>query len=418
LVEEVLVPRIADELGALQVAKRARTVGLHFVGGVHGLALQVTSAGAKSWLLRMPIGGKRREMGLGPYPEVTLARAREKAREARELVRAGVDPIQRQREAASALRAAAATALTFDDCAASYIKAHEASWRNVKHGQQWRNTLKAYVSPAFGGLLVRDVGLTHVLQVLEPIWTEKNETASRLRSRIELVLDWASARGLRSGPNPARWRGHLDKLLPKPSKVKSPEHHAAVPVGQAGAFMERLRQMDGMGARALEFAVLTAARSGEVRGAKWSEIDERAKVWIVPADRMKAGKEHRVPLSDAASALLKTLPRVGGSDLLFPGPKGNTLSDMALTAVMRRMQVPAVPHGFRSTFRDWAAERTNYPREVAEMALAHAIGDKVEAAYRRGDLFEKRRHLMADWAAFLSQPERCAEVVNLSQRQA
>jgi integrase len=366
----------------------------------------------------MPIGGKRREMGLGPYPEVTLARAREKAREARELVRAGVDPIQRQREAASALRAAAATALTFDDCAASYIKAHEASWRNVKHGQQWRNTLKAYVSPAFGGLLVRDVGLTHVLQVLEPIWTEKNETASRLRSRIELVLDWASARGLRSGPNPARWRGHLDKLLPKPSKVKSPEHHAAVPVGQAGAFMERLRQMDGMGARALEFAVLTAARSGEVRGAKWSEIDERAKVWIVPADRMKAGKEHRVPLSDAASALLKTLPRVGGSDLLFPGPKGNTLSDMALTAVMRRMQVPAVPHGFRSTFRDWAAERTNYPREVAEMALAHAIGDKVEAAYRRGDLFEKRRHLMADWAAFLSQPERCAEVVNLSQRQA
>jgi integrase len=412
------VPRIADELGALQVAKRARTVGLHFVGGVHGLALQVTSAGAKSWLLRMPIGGKRREMGLGPYPEVTLARAREKAREARELVRAGVDPIQRQREAASALRAAAATALTFDDCAASYIKAHEASWRNVKHGQQWRNTLKAYVSPAFGGLLVRDVGLTHVLQVLEPIWTEKNETASRLRSRIELVLDWASARGLRSGPNPARWRGHLDKLLPKPSKVKSPEHHAAVPVGQAGAFMERLRQMDGMGARALEFAVLTAARSGEVRGAKWSEIDERAKVWIVPADRMKAGKEHRVPLSDAASALLKTLPRVGGSDLLFPGPKGNTLSDMALTAVMRRMQVPAVPHGFRSTFRDWAAERTNYPREVAEMALAHAIGDKVEAAYRRGDLFEKRRHLMADWAAFLSQPERCAEVVNLSQRQA
>lgn len=353
-------------------------------------------------------------MGLGPFPEVTLAKARERAREARELVRSGVDPIQRQREAASALRAAAAAALTFDDCAASYIKAHEAGWRNVKHAQQWRNTLKTYATPVFGPLLVRDVALPHVLAALEPIWTTKNETASRLRSRIELVLDWATARGLRDGLNPARWRGHLDKLLAKPSKVKKAEHHAALPVGNVGEFMAQLRNVEGMGARALEFAILTAARSGEVRGAKWGEIDLRAKVWTIPAERMKASKEHRVPLSAQAVALLKGLPRVDAAELVFPSPKGGALSDMTLTAVTRRMKVDAVPHGFRSTFRDWVAERTNYPREVAEMALAHTIGDKVEAAYRRGDLFEKRRHLMNEWAEYLGRIERPAEVVDIA----
>jgi integrase len=412
------MPKIAAELGALQVQKRAGVVGLHFVGGVHGLALQVTSGGAKSWILRVPIGGKRREMGLGPFPEVTLATARNRAREARELVRGGVDPIQRQREAASALRAAVAKALTFDNCADSYISAHEAGWRNVKHAQQWRNTLKTYATPVFGSLLVRDVELSHVLAALEPIWTEKNETASRLRGRIELVLDWATARGLREGLNPARWRGHLDKLLAKPSKVNGREHHAALPVGDVGAFMARLREVEGMGARALEFAILTAARSGEVRGAKWTEIDLRAKVWTVPAERMKAGKEHRVPLSDAALALLKALPKVDKPVLLFPSPKRGVLSDMTLTAVTRRMEVDAVPHGFRSTFRDWAAERTNYPREAAEMALAHTIGDKVEAAYRRGDLFEKRRAMMSDWAAFLARIEHPAEVFELAERRA
>jgi integrase len=412
------MPKVANELGALQVQKLAAVPGLHFVGGVHGLALQVASAGAKSWILRMVVGGKRREMGLGPYPEITLAKARDKAREARELVRGGIDPIQRQREAASALRAAVAKALTFDDCANSYISAHEAGWRNVKHAQQWRNTLKTYATPAFGSLLVRDVALPQVMAALEPIWTEKNETASRLRSRIELVLDWATARGLREGPNPARWRGHLDKLLAKPSKVNGREHHAALPVGDVGAFMARLREVEGMGARALEFAILTAARSGEVRGAKWAEIDLRAKVWTVPGERMKAGKEHRVPLSEPALALLKALPRIDGGELVFPSPKGGALSDMTLTAVTRRMKVEAVPHGFRSTFRDWAAERTNYPREAAEMALAHTIGDRVEAAYRRGDLFEKRRHLMADWGAFLAQPEELGSVVEMAARRA
>ncbi len=409
------MPKLAKELGALAVGKLAEP-GLHFVGGVAGLALQVTPSGARSWTLRAVIGGKRRDMGLGAYSAsgMTLARAREAATAARELIRQGVDPIQRQQEAQSALRAAMAEAKTFKECAESYIKAHGEAWKNSKHRQQWRNTLEQHAYPVFGALLVRDVKLSHVMQVIEPLWATTNETAVRLRGRIELVLDWAGARGLRDGANPARWRGHLDKLLPKPSKVNNREHHAALPVGDVGAFMARLRDADGMGARALEFVILTAARSGEVRGATWAEIDPDAKVWTVPATRMKAGKEHRVPLSDAALALLQALPKMAGTELVFPAPRGGALSDMTLTAVLRRMQVPAVPHGFRSTFRDWAAERTNYPRDVAEMALAHAIGDKVEAAYRRGDLFQKRTLMMADWAAFLARAETRGQVIELA----
>ena len=406
------MPRLAKELGALKVSK-IEAPGLHFVGRVPGLALQVTAGSGRSWLLRVVIGGKRREMGLGAYPGVTLAQARQKASEARELIRQGVDPIERQRAAQSALQAAVAAALTFAESADSYIKAHEAGWRNVKHAQQWRNTLKQHAYPVLGSLMVRDVGLPQVLAVLEPIWTTTNETAVRVRGRIELVLDWATARGLREGLNPARWRGHLDKLLPKPSKVNNREHHAALPVGAVGAFMVRLRNAEGIGARALEFTILTAARSGEVRGATWAEIDHDAKVWTVPAARMKSGKEHRVPLTDEALALLDPLPMVAGTELVFPAPRGGALSDMTLLAVLRRLDVPAVPHGFRSTFRDWAAERSNYPRDVAEMALAHAIGDKVEAAYRRGDLFEKRRLMMVDWAAFLARTEKPANVVPL-----
>lgn len=411
------MPKLAKELAPLAVAK-ITAPGLHFVGGVQGLALQVWASGGRSWVLRVPIGGKRREMGLGPYPEVTLAKAHSAAREAREKIRRGIDPIAERAKAQSALRAAAVAALTFDECAAAYVKAHEAGWRNVKHAQQWRNTLKQYASPVFGGLLVRDVAVPQVLQALEPIWTEKNETAVRLRGRIELVLDWATARGLREGSNPARWRGHLDKLLPRPSKVNGREHHPALAVGEVGAFMARLRVAEGMGARALEFTILTAARSGEARGATWAEIDLAAKVWTVPADRMKAGKEHRVPLSDAAVVLLKGMPTDDRKGFVFPSPRGGALSDMTLSAVLRRMEVPAVPHGFRSTFRDWAAERTSYPREVAEMALAHTIGDKVEAAYRRGDLFEKRRLLMAEWATFLAHGNQPAKVVKLRSQRA
>jgi len=394
--------RKADELGALEVSRLDKP-GMHFVGGVAGLALQVLPTGGRTWVLRVTIGGKRRDMGLGGFPDVKLAGAREAAREARKLIREGVDPIEAARAAASALRASRAKNVTFEEAAKAYIAAHEAGWRNEKHGQQWANTLKAYAYPVIGSLMVRDVDLTHVLKILEPIWTTKNETASRLRGRIEQVLDWATARGYRNGLNPARWRGHLDKLLARPSKLGRVEHHRAIAVSDVGAFMVKLREAEGMGARALEFAILTAARSGEVRGATWSEIDLGAAVWVVPGDRMKAGREHRVALSGAAVSVLKALPRMAGTDIVFPAPRGGMLSDMTLTAVMRRMKVDGVPHGFRSTFRDWAAERTNYPRDVAEMALAHTIGDKVEAAYRRGDLFEKRKRMMADWAKFLSK---------------
>ncbi len=270
--------------------------------------------------------------------------------------------------------------------------------------------------PVMGKLLVRDVALPHVLAVLDPIWQTKTETASRLRGRIETVLAWATVRKYRSGDNPAQWRGHLDKLLPKPSKMASVEHHAALPIESVGAFLVELRAAEGMGARALEFVILTATRSGEVRGAKWAEIDMAAKVWTIPAERMKAGKEHRVPLSDAALALLETLPRMAGTELVFPGTQGQPLSDMILAAVMRRMKVDAVPHGFRSTFRDWADERTNHPREVIEHAMAHQLKDKAEAAYQRGDLFEKRRRLMADWASFLARSELPAQVIDLQSK--
>jgi integrase len=408
------MPKLAKEMGALEVSRLAAP-GLHFVGAVPGLALHVTKTGARSWVFRVVIAGKRREMGLGNYPSVTLAKARENARDARDLIRKGVDPIERQQAAQSAMRAAIAAALTFKECAGKYIEAHEAGWKNIKHAQQWRNTLEQHAYPHMGSLLVRDVGLPHVMAALEPIWRTKTETASRLRGRIELVLDWANARGYRDGLNPARWRGHLDKLLPAPGKVQRGEHHPALPVAEVGAFMVRLRAAEGMGARALEFAILTAARSGEVRGASWAEIELEAKIWTVPADRIKAGKEHRIPLSDAALALLAAmaaLPKLAeAADLVFPAPRGGMLSDMTLSAVLRRMNVAAVPHGFRSTFRDWAAERTSYPNEVCEMALAHAIGDKVEAAYRRGDLFEKRRRLMAEWAEFLARTERPGQVI-------
>lgn len=387
---------------------RLKEPGLHFVGGVPGLALQVLPTGARTWILRMVIGGRRRDMGLGGYPAVALANAREAARVARNKVKEGVDPVDEARAARSALRAKQAAALTFEQCAAKYIKAQAAGWRNPKHAQQWTNTLTTYAYPILGGLLVRDVEVSHVLAVLEPIWTSKTETASRLRGRIESVLDWATARGYRQGLNPARWRGHLDNLLASPSKVARVEHHDALPVVEAPAFMVKLRRAAGMGARALEFAILTAARSGEVRGATWDEIDLGAAVWTVPAERMKAGREHRVPLSAPALDLLRALPRISGCPLVFPSSRNGPLSDMTLTATLRRMNVDAVPHGFRSTFRDWAAERTNYPAEVAEMALAHAIGDKVEAAYRRGDLFDKRRRMMDDWAAFLASVEPAA----------
>lgn len=407
--------RKAKELGALEVS-RLTTPGMHAVGKVAGLYLQVLESGGRSWILRIKVGDRRRDMGLGGYPDVTLAQAREKAQAKRELVSEGRDPISERQAARNALKVAQASSLTFKQSAAAYIAAHESSWRNLKHRNQWENTLETYAHPHFGDLQVRDIALPHILAALEPIWQTKTETATRVRGRIEQVLDWATARGYREGLNPARWRGHLDKLLAKPSKVSKTEHLQALPVADMGAFMTELRKHEGTGAKALEFAILTAARSGEVRGATWNEIDLKAGAWIIPAERMKAGREHRVPLSAAAVDLLKTLPRVAGTDLVFPAPRGGQLSDMTLTAVLRRMDAPAVPHGFRSTFRDWAAERTNYPRDMAEMALAHAISDKVEAAYRRGDMFEKRRRMMDDWAAFCAQPAVKGKVTPINRK--
>jgi len=396
--------RKAKELGPLAV-NRLAAPGLHFVGGVAGLALQVNERGARSWVLRVQIGDKRRDMGLGGFPDVSLAGAREAARAARAKVRAGIDPVADSRALRSAMKADQAQAKTFKFCALAYIDTHEVGWRNAKHAQQWRNTLDTYAYPLIGDLLVRDIGLPHVLAVLEPIWTKKTETASRLRGRLESILDWATTRGYRAGPNPARWKGHLDTVLPAAGSVADAGHHRALPFGEVGAFMRALRSQAGISAQALEFTILTAARSGEVRGARWIEIDLDAATWTVPGERMKAGREHRVPLSDAALAILGALPHGDPTALVFGSPRGSMLSDMSLTAVLRRMNVDAVPHGFRSSFRDWCAERTNYPHEVAEMALAHAMGDKVEAAYRRGDLFEKRRRLMQDWTDFCAKPE-------------
>jgi integrase len=388
-------------MSALAVQRIDRR-GITFVGGVAGLGMNVTQYGSKSWILRYQVGGKRRDMGLGGYPDVTLAAAREAARAARAKLSQGVDPIQDIRERRSALIAAQASAITFAKAAEAYIAAHEAGWKNSKHGQQWRNTIQTYANPIVGKLLVRDVALPHVLSILDPIWRQKTETASRLRNRMELVIDFAIARGYRTGPNPAKWKGHLDKLLPAPSRIAKTAHHRALPYRDASAFMSRLRAQAGTSARALEFAILTAARSGEVRGATWSEFDEGTATWTIPASRMKAGKEHRVPLSDAALATFRTQKERALNEWVFPGQTGRSLSDMSLTAVLRRMEVDAVPHGFRSTFRDWCAECSHHASEVAEMALAHSVGDKVELAYRRGDLFGKRQALMEDWAAYLT----------------
>jgi len=381
------------------------------VGGVAGLQLKINDNGARSWVLRTMVAGKRRDMGLGGFPDVTLAQARERARAARDQVREGVDPIQARQAARSASAAALAKAKTFDQCVAAFVKAKSGEWQNAKHRAQWDSTLETYASPFIGTLLVQDVGVTNVLAVLEPIWATKTETASRLRGRIETILDWATARGYRTGENPARWRGHLDQLLARPKKIQKRKHHEALPIDDVGAFLVELRKVEGSSARALEFVVLTAGRSGEIRGARWPEIDLQGKVWTVPAERMKGKKEHRVPLSKQALMLLAGLPRFEGHELLFPGRSDAPLSDMSLTACMRRMKLTAVPHGFRSTFRDWAAERTNFPRDVAEMALSHAIVSEVEAAYRRGDMLAKRARMMQAWADFCGKPAEQGQAV-------
>lgn len=369
-----------------------------------GLSLKVTKNGSKSWIYRYMLAGKAHWMGLGSYPDVSLAEAREKAAELRKLTRQNIDPLLEKRKQASVIRAAISKAITFDDASAKYIEAHKASWKNEKHAEQWTNTLKTYASPIIGSVDVSLIDTGHIMRILEKdnFWNEKTETASRVRGRIESVLDWATVRKYRTGENPARWKGHLDKLLPARSKVKKTEHHAALPWLQMGAFMVKLREQQGTAAKAVELAILTACRSGEVRGAVWEEFDLEAGIWIIPPERMKAKKEHRVPLQEKAIQLLRKQKELFPNGYVFPGMKeGKPLSDMSLTAVLRRMEQNEITvHGFRSSFRDWAAESTAYPNEMVEMALAHTIGNKVEAAYRRGDLFEKRRRMMNDWANF------------------
>jgi integrase len=395
-----------EKLSAL-AAKRAKEPGLYCDG--KGLNLRVGEGGAKSWVLRYMIDGGAREMGLGSYQDLSLAEARERARACRKLAKDGVDPIDERRERRAAQRAErqrANGAMTFRDCAEAYIASHEAGWKNAKHAAQWPSTLATYVYPVFGAIPVQAVDVGLVMRAIEPIWADKPETAGRVRGRIESVLDWAAARGYRQGENPARWRGHLDNLLPRKSKIRRVEHHAALPYDEIGAFMTELRGEAGLAASALQLAILTALRTNEVLGAPWSEIDLAERVWTIPAERMKAEKEHRVPLSAPAIAILADMAKLRDGEFIFPGAKrGRSLSDMAMLMLLRRMgRGDLTVHGFRSSFRDWAAERTNFPREVAEMALAHTVSDKVEAAYRRGDLFSKRRQLMAAWARYCAAP--------------
>lgn len=392
--------------------------GYYADGG--GLYFRISQYNTRLWAFRYKLAGKAREMGLGAYPDVTLKEARERAEKARKLLHDNIDPIDQRQAARSAMLAAREAALTFEQCAVAYIAMKEPEWKNIKHGEQWRNTLTTYAYPVIGSILVADIDQTHILRILEPIWTTKTETASRLRGRLENILDYATVRGYREGDNPARWRGHLDKILATPSKVAKSEHHAALPYIHIGEFMAQLRQQPGMGARALEFAIITAARSGEVRGATWGEIDMDQAVWIIPDNRMKAGREHRIPLSGTALELLRLLPRIEGREFLFPNSKGTALSDMTLTAVLRRMKQQVTAHGFRSTFRDWAGETTAYPREVIEHALAHQLKDKAEAAYARGTLFDKRRRLMDDWAKYCATVHATASVtpINSARRMA
>ncbi|MFC0399248.1 tyrosine-type recombinase/integrase [Paraburkholderia rhizosphaerae] len=404
------MPKIARELGALAVSRLSKP-GSHAVGHVAGLALQISATGARSWILRVTVGDRRREIGLGAYPGVSLKEAQEKAQAKRDEIAAGIDPVLERRAAASRLRADQAMEVTFEEAAGRFIKAKSPEWSNPKHAKQWTNTLTEYAYPVIGPMQVRHVTRAHVVSILEPIWTEKTETASRVRGRVEQVLDWARVKGLRDdGVNPAAWRGNLDKVLSSPKKTKRVRNHPALPIMQMGDFMVTLRTTDGISARCLEFTILTVARSGESRFAQWPEIDLKKAIWTVPAERMKAKKEHRVPLSPAAVALLETLERNDKTDLIFPGPRTNAaLSDMSLLAIMRKRQLEATPHGFRSTFRDWASEYTNYPRELAEVALAHLKGDATEAAYWRGDVLEKRRQMMVDWADFIAKPVKSNE---------
>jgi integrase len=410
---------------------KTRTPGVYADGG--GLYLQVTQGKdgepKRSWLCRVRLAGKVRELGFGRVQDLPLAAARERCAEYRRLAAAGIDPLEHEK--AEAERKAAeeaerrARAMTFKQAADAYIAAHEKGWKNDKHRKQWPATLEAYAYPKFGAVPVGAVDRAMVLKVIEPLWATKTETASRLRGRIEAVLDWAAVRGLRSGENPARWRGALEMVLPARAKVQRQKHHPSMPYAKVGAFMADLRSKSAAGADCLQFLILTGARYGEAAGARWGEIDLLAETWTLPPERMKAGRTHRVALSSAAMDILRRRAKAHGSKpdgLVFESDmrRGAPVSDMTLTAYLRRAELPFTVHGFRSSFRVWAAEKTAFPREIGEAALAHTNSDRVEAAYQRSDFFEKRRRLMQAWADYLAKPaaQGGANVTDLGARRA
>lgn len=400
--------RTQNKLSPL-VVKNIKQKGLYADGG--GLYLQVGDTGNKSWIFRFRRFSKLRDMGLGAVHTVTLSEARAKAMDCRKLLLAGIDPLDSKKTDQTQAKLAAVKGTTFEACAKAYIEAHKASWKQERHASQWNQALTKHAHAVIGKLPVQSVDTDLVLKVLEPIWKDKTETAKRLRGRIESILDWAKVKGYRQGENPARWRGHLDNLLASPNKLINVEHFAALPYAKVGAFMKALDKQEGKGATALKLVILTAARSNEILGATWDEIDFENKIWAVPAERMKAGKkEHRVPLTESVLAILLALKQeradIEGEEApcpyIFPNSNGDGfLSNAVMLALLKRMKRRDITvHGFRSTFRDWAAENTEYPDEVVEMALAHAIQNKVKAAYLRTDLFDKRRKLMEEWTAY------------------
>ncbi|HJV76589.1 MAG TPA: tyrosine-type recombinase/integrase [Noviherbaspirillum sp.] len=419
--------RAINKLSAMKV-NRLDEPG--YYGDGAGLYLQISPFRTKSWIFKYTLNGRSREMGLGSIHDFTLAEARELAMAQRKLLKEKIDPIEARDAKNQARLLEAAKRITFDECVEKYIDTHRTGWKNAKHIEQWENSLATYARPNIGKLSVADIDTGLVLKCLEPIWSTKTETATRVRGRIEKVLDWATTRGYRQGENPARWKGHLEHNLPTPNRISKVVHHPALPFIEVGSFVQALRQRSGSAASALELAILTAVRSGEVRGATWSEIDMDRGIWTIPSERMKMKTEHRVPLSKRALEILEKMKAVAEStaptSLVFPSPRGKKLSDMTLTAVIRRMNegdapkwidpktgAQVVPHGFRSSFRDWAAEDTNYPRWLAEKALAHLVGDETERAYQRGDLLEKRRQLMEDWATYCNTEHKPREVVQI-----
>jgi len=419
------MPKIVPPLTPVQI-NRLKKPGWHTVGGVAGLSLQIREPSqpeappARSWILRVMVGGKRQVVGLGSYPQVGLADARERAKVLAAEARQGINPLIKKKQAKSAAIAAASVHKTFIECARAYVEAHASDHQNDKHRKQWPSTLETYAYPIIGKMMVAEIAMRHIQEVLlQPVrdsagkeqrfWHERTVTAERVLGRIRTVLDYATVSGYRSGPNPATWTGYLDTVLPSPKKLKPVKHHPALPYRMINDFVTKLRKNGSLSAKAIEFLILTAVRSGSVRMAEWSEINLADKLWIIPAAHTKTKQEHRVPLAPQAIALLDTLPKIAGNPRLFPSARGLPLSDMALSQLIRGMRgrgeltVEAVPHGFRSTFRDWAAEQTAYPDEIRKAASGHIVGNAVQQAYQRTDLLEKRRNLMQDWADFIDR---------------